>query len=111
MPVFFVSFSVRIEDQKIKFEHILAKKCKELELLGDSLVFKEKEVLLQYKEKLELSKIDRNPAMLEKRALLEETDSEDEEDRNYARGKFIIKLGSVAYHLLPAFIFIKCSLK
>ena len=83
--VFF--YSVRIEDQKIKFEHLLAKKCKELELLGDSLVFKEKEVLLQYKEKLELSKMDRNPAMLEKRALLEETDSEDEEDRNYARGK------------------------
>ena len=72
--------SVRNEDQKMKFEHTLAKKCKELEVLGDSLVFKEQEVLLNYKEKLEVSKLDKNAAMLEKRALLEETDSEDEED-------------------------------
>lgn len=77
---------MRDDSQKMKFEHILAKKCKEMELLGDSLVFKEKEVLMSYKEKLELSKMDRNPAMLEKRALLEETDSEDE-DAEYARGK------------------------
>ena len=72
----------------MKFEHLLEKKCKDLELLGDSLVFKEKEVLIQYKEKLEFSKMDRNPAMLEKRALLEETDSEDE-DEAYARGKYL----------------------
>ena len=77
---------MRDDSQKMKFEHILAKKCKEMELLGDSLVFKEKEVLMNYKEKLELTKMDRNPAMLEKRALLEETDSEDEE-AEYARGK------------------------
>lgn len=71
----------------MKFEHILEKKCKELELLGDSLVFKEKEVLMQYKEKLEFSKMDKNPAMLEKRALLEETDSEEDEEEARARGK------------------------
>jgi len=64
----------------MKFENTLAKKCKDLEVLGDSLVFKEQEVLLNYKEKLEVSKLDKNSAMLEKRALLEETDSEDEED-------------------------------
>ena len=63
---------------------MLEKKCKELETLGDSLVFKEREVLMNYKEKLENSKMDRNPAMLEKRALLEETSSEDEEDRRFA---------------------------
>ena len=79
--------NVKNEDQKMKFEHLLAKKCKELELLGDSLVFKEKEVLIQYKEKLEVSKLDRNPAMMEKTALLEETDSEEDEDEAYARGK------------------------
>ena len=78
--------NVKNEDQKMKFEHLLEKKCKELELLGDSLVFKEKEVLIQYKEKLEVSKMDRNPAM-EKVALLEETDSEEDEDEAYARGK------------------------
>ena len=64
----------------MKFENSLAKKCKELEVLGDSLVFKEEEVLLNYKEKLEVAKLDKNPAMLEKRALLEETDSEDDEE-------------------------------
>lgn len=80
-------------DQKIKFEHLLAKKCKELEVLGDSLVFKEKEVLMNYREKLELSKLDANPAMYEKRALLEETDSDEDEEsrfppqRHNARGK------------------------
>ena len=66
---------------------MLEKKCKELEVLGDSLVFKEREVLLNYKEKLENSKMDKNPSMLEKRALLEETSSEDEEDRRFAQGK------------------------
>ena len=71
----------------MKFENTLAKKCKDLEVLGDSLVFKEQEVLLNYKEKLEVSKLDQKGAMLEKRALLQETDSEDEEDQAYARGK------------------------
>jgi len=37
----------------MKFEHLLAKKCKELEVLGNSLVYKEKEVLMNYKNKLE----------------------------------------------------------
>lgn len=72
----------------MKFENMLEKKCKELETLGDSLVFKEKEILFNYKEKLELSKMDRNPAMLEKRALLEDTDEEDSEDVAFAKGKF-----------------------
>lgn len=79
--------NVRNEDEKIKFEYLLEKKCKELEQLGDALVVKEKEVLNRYKEKLEVSKLDKNPAMLEKRALLEETDSEEDEDAAYARGK------------------------
>ena len=76
----------------MKFEHLLEKKCKELETLGDSLVYKEKEVLIQYKEKLEVSKMDKNPAMLEKRALLEETSSEEDsndEEMAFNRGKNI----------------------
>ena len=74
----------------MKFENQLEKKCRDLELLGDSLVFKEKEVLLNYKEKLELSEMDKNPAMLEKRALLEDTDEEDSEDIEYARSKYTL---------------------
>ncbi len=38
------------ENQKMKFEHLLGKKVKELELLGNSLVYKEKELLLKYKD-------------------------------------------------------------
>ena len=80
--------NVRDVNMKMKFEHILEKKCKELEVLGDSLVFKEKEVLVSYKDKLESAKLDKNPAMLEKRALLEDTDEEDEEDAQFAQGKY-----------------------
>lgn len=76
--------SCKKEDDKIKFEYLLEKKCKELEQLGDALVVKEKEVLIKYKEKLEVSKLDKNP-LLEKKALLEETESEDSEDQEYAR--------------------------
>lgn len=86
---------------KMKFENQLEKKCKDLELLGDSLVFKEKEVLLTYREKLELSKMDKNPAMLEKRALLEDTDEEDSEDIEYAKSKsFLIPLAHHTYRLV-----------
>ena len=81
---------MRNEDEKIKFEYILEKKCKELEQLGDALVVKEKEVLIRYKEKLEVSKLDKK--MLEKTALLEETDSEEDEDEIYARGMSVMIL-------------------
>ena len=48
-------------------------------MLGNSLVYKEKEVLLGYKQQLSMSKIDRNPRGYEKKALLEETDSDDDD--------------------------------
>ena len=51
-----------------------------MELLGSSLVFKEKEVLLEFKQKLEISKIDKDPKGYERRALLElSSDSEESE--------------------------------
>ena len=81
---------MRNEDEKIKFEYMLEKKCKELEQLGDALVVKEKEVLIRYKEKLEVSKLDKK--MLEKTALLEETDSEEDEDEVYARGMMSVMI-------------------
>ena len=62
----------------MKFENLLNKKCKDLATLGNSLVYKEKEVLLGYKKKLEQTKIDKNPRGYEKKALLEETDSDDD---------------------------------
>ena len=54
--------NVRDDDQKMRFENQLAKQCKQLEDLGDSLVFKEEEVLLSYREKLRESRQDKNPA-------------------------------------------------
>jgi hypothetical protein len=47
-------------------------------VLGSSLVYKEKEVLIGYRQKLEQTKADRNPRGYEKKALLEETDSDDD---------------------------------
>ena len=43
--------SVKDIDQKIKFENMLQKKCKELEKLGNALVLREKEVLVKLKNK------------------------------------------------------------
>lgn len=43
-------FRVKDENQKMKFENILSKKVKELEVLGNSLVYKEKELLVKYKD-------------------------------------------------------------
>lgn len=44
--------------------------------------------------------MDKNSALLEKRALLQETDSEDEEDQAYARGKQNIVLAIRSRHNL-----------
>lgn len=73
---------MRDNDQKMKFERLLDKKCKELEVLGNSLVYKEKEVLMRIKNKYEQSRLDINPHKLEKTALLAESDSEDSEEDN-----------------------------
>ena len=64
----------------MKFERLLEKKCKELEVLGNSLVYKEKEVLMKYKNDLEQKKLDANPLKLEKKALLAESDESDDSD-------------------------------
>ena len=37
----------------MKFENLLNKKVRELQQLGNALVYKEKELLLAYREKLE----------------------------------------------------------
>ena len=40
--------SCKKEDDKIKFEYLLEKKCKELEQLGDALVVKETNISLTF---------------------------------------------------------------
>jgi hypothetical protein len=44
---------VRDENQRLKFANILGKKVRELEVLGESLVYKEQEVLNSFRDKLE----------------------------------------------------------
>ena len=44
---------MRDNDQKMKFEHILNKKVKELEVLANQIVYKEKELLIGLKNKHE----------------------------------------------------------
>lgn len=52
-------------------------------MLGNSLVYKEQEVLLIMKNKLEQTRLDSNPLKLEKKALLAESDdSEDSDEEN-----------------------------
>ena len=61
--------------QRVKFIFV------NLETLSSSLILKEKELLLQYKDKLEEQDLEQNLKNYEKRRLLEASDSEDEEDK------------------------------
>lgn len=63
----------------MKFENILGKKVKELEVLSSSLVYKEKELLVKFKDQLEDNDLEGNTQKYEKRGLLDESD-EDEDD-------------------------------
>ena len=69
---------------RMKFENILSKKVKELEVLSSSLVYKEKELLVKYKDQLEEADLEENNLRYENQGLLDES-SEDEE--NYYTSK------------------------
>lgn len=64
----------------MKFENILGKKVKELEVLSESLVYRERELLVKYKDKLEEVDLEENTAKYENKGLLDEVSSDDEED-------------------------------
>ena len=63
----------------MKFEHLLGKKVKDLEVLGSSLVYKEKELLHKYKDQLEESDLEERKHHYEKKGLLD-SDSDEEMD-------------------------------
>lgn len=44
----------------MKFENLLGKKVKELEILSSSLVLREKELLIKYKDRLEDADLEEN---------------------------------------------------
>eukprot|EP00350_Pseudokeronopsis_sp_OXSARD2_P007441 CAMPEP_0170560360 /NCGR_PEP_ID=MMETSP0211-20121228/48496_1 /TAXON_ID=311385 /ORGANISM="Pseudokeronopsis sp., Strain OXSARD2" /LENGTH=45 /DNA_ID= /DNA_START= /DNA_END= /DNA_ORIENTATION= len=44
----------------MKFQHLLNKKVNELEILSNSVVYKEKELLVKYKDKLEEVDLEEN---------------------------------------------------
>lgn len=65
----------------MKFENILQKKVKELEVLSTSLVYKEQELLVKYKDQLEENDLEENTHHYEKKGLLDAgSDKEDADD-------------------------------
>lgn len=64
----------------MKFENILSKKVKQLEVLGTSLIYKEKELLVKYKDQLEDADLEENKATYEKKGLLDGSSDDEEED-------------------------------
>ena len=70
------------ENQRMKFENILSKKVKELEVLSESLVYKEQELLVKYRDQLEETDLEENLQGYEKRGLLDEDDDDDSESDN-----------------------------
>mmetsp|Transcript_6807 Transcript_6807/g.5062 ORF Transcript_6807/g.5062 Transcript_6807/m.5062 type:complete len:127 (+) Transcript_6807:221-601(+) len=77
--------SVDDDNLKMKVQNLLNKKVKELEVLSNSVLFKEKELLSKYKDKLEDSDLEENKAKYEKRGLLENSSDEDEDEEIFAK--------------------------
>ena len=63
----------------MKFENILRKKVKDLETLSASLVYKENEILIKYRDQLEENDLEENKHVYEKKGLLDGAHS-DEDD-------------------------------
>ena len=54
-----------------------------MEVLSDSLVYKEKELLIKYKDRLEEDDIEENKIYYEKKGLLENSDSGSDDENTY----------------------------
>ena len=52
---------------------------RDLEVLSSSLVYKEKELLIKYKDQLEEEDLEENTGKYEKRGLLEDSSDEDDD--------------------------------
>ena len=70
-------------NQRLKFENLLSKKVRELEVLSSSLVYKEKELLIKYKDQLEEEDLEENSFKYEKRGLLENSSEEEDDDDGF----------------------------
>lgn len=66
----------------MKFENIFGKKVKELETLSQSLVYREKELLHTFKDKAKENDLEENIKNYEKRRLLEQSDSDEENEKS-----------------------------
>lgn len=60
IEIFKLLLRVRDENKKLRYEHILIKKVKDLEVLSSSLVMKERELLVKYKDRLEDQDLEEN---------------------------------------------------
>jgi hypothetical protein len=71
------------DNQRMKFENIFSKKVKDLEVLSQSLVYKEKEILVNVKDQIEEEDLEENNARYEKRGLLDESSDDDDDDDGF----------------------------
>lgn len=74
------TFGYRVTDEtsKLKFQNLLTKRVKELELLSQSLVYKEREVLNKYRDQLEENDLEENVGVYEKKGLLDSSSEDDD---------------------------------
>ena len=81
-------YSITTDTQKIKFEHILEKKIKNIEYLGKILIQQERDFMDQYKQqskifkKIGIIKGEDNKANYELQSLLNESSSDDDGKNN-----------------------------
>lgn len=74
--------SIPDENTRMKFENMLSKKVKQLELLSQSLVYKERELLDSYRDRMEEDDLEENTGKYEKRGLLDDASDEEEEEED-----------------------------
>jgi hypothetical protein len=56
---------------------------KELEVLGQSVLYKEREILVHIKDKLEDTDLEENTHVYEKKGLLDSVSDEDDDDEDF----------------------------
>jgi hypothetical protein len=79
----------------LKFDNLLNKKVKDLEVLSSSLVYKEQELLVKFKDRLEEEDLEENIRHYEKKGLLDDSESDEDEGwSNFETGNHSINSSS-----------------
>ena len=75
----FIIYRVREDNNRLKYENLLSKKVKDLEVLGQSLIYQERELLIQFKDRAEEEDLEENNQKYEKKRLLDISSSDGED--------------------------------